>query len=120
MLTINNLSKSFGSNVVLKDFTYHFKLKRVYALMGANGSGKTTLFNIISGFLHADSGTILFDDKDISAFPPHRIAYLGLSRTFQDMRLIPSLSVYDNVLLALKDKPSEHIGASFLAQKKKS
>lgn len=120
MLKIKNLSKSFGSNVVLKDLTYHFKPKHIYALMGANGSGKTTLFNIISGFLHADSGTILFNAKDISTFTPHRIAYLGVSRTFQDMRLIPTLSVYDNLLLALKDKKTEKLPYAFLPAKKQS
>ncbi len=118
MLAINNLSKSFGRNVVLKDFTYHFKPKTIYALMGANGSGKTTLFNIISGFLQADSGTILFYEKNITYFPPHSIVKLGLSRTFQDMRLVPTLNVYDNVLLALKNKHSEQLINAFIPQKK--
>ena len=97
MLKINNLSKSFGSVVVLKDFTYHFKPKTIYALMGANGSGKTTLFNLLGGFLKADERKIIFKDKNIAHMLPHQIANMGMARTFQDMRLIPTLSVYDNV-----------------------
>ena len=85
--------------------------------MGANGSGKTTLFNLLSGFLQSDSGQILFKNTPIENLKPHQIANIGLSRTFQDMRLIPSLSVYDNILLALKNKQSEKLLNAFLPQK---
>lgn len=86
--------------------------------MGANGSGKTTLFNLLSGFLSSDDGQILLKEKAIEELKPHQISNLGLSRTFQDMRLIPSLSVYDNILLALKNKKSEKLLNAFLPQKK--
>lgn len=82
--------------------------------MGANGSGKTTLFNIMSGFLQADSGTVLLSEKNITDLKPYEVANLGVSRTFQDMRLIPSLSVYDNILIAIKNKESEKLYNSFL------
>ena len=117
MLKIKNLSKSFGSVVVLKDFTYHFKPKTIYALMGANGSGKTTLFNLLGGFLKADEGEMMLKDKNIVHFLPHQIANMGMARTFQDMRLIPTLSVYDNVLLAFKNKHSEQFIKAFLPLK---
>jgi len=87
--------------------------------MGANGSGKTTLFNLLSGFLQSDSGQILFKNTPIENLKPHQIANIGLSRTFQDMRLIPSLSVYDNILLALKNKQSEKLLNAFLLQKER-
>ena len=109
MLKIKNLIKSFGSNQVLNNFSYSFKERTIYALMGANGSGKTTLFNLISGFMPSDGGEILFKNHPIQNLKPHQISNLGLSRTFQDMRLIPSLTVYDNILLALKNKQSEKI-----------
>jgi len=109
MLKIKNLTKSFGSNKVLNNFSYSFKERTIYALMGANGSGKTTLFNLLSGFLPSDGGEILFKNHPIQNLKPHQISNLGLSRTFQDMRLIPSLTVYDNILLALKNKQSEKI-----------
>jgi len=114
MLKITNLSKKFGSQVVLSGFNYHFKSKTIYALMGANGSGKTTLFNILSGFLSSDAGEMLFKDSRIESMPPHKIANLGIARTFQDMRLVPTLSVQDNVLLAFKNKHSEQLLNSFL------
>jgi len=118
MLKIINLSKSFGNNVVLKDFSYHFRSHTIYALMGANGSGKTTLFHLLGGFLRGDAGQILFKERDIMTLPPHIIANMGLSRTFQDMRLIPTLSVYDNLLLALNNKKTEPLYYAFLPSKK--
>lgn len=117
ILKIENLNKSFGKNKVLQNFSYTFKEKTIYALMGANGSGKTTLFNLLSGFLQSDAGQILFQEKSIAKLQPFQISNLGLSRTFQDMRLIPSLTVYDNILLALKNKKSEKLLTSFLPQK---
>lgn len=117
ILKIENLNKSFGKNEVLQNFSYAFKEKTIYALMGANGSGKTTLFNLLSGFLQSDAGRIIFKNKPIEQLRPFQISNLGLSRTFQDMRLIPSLTVYDNILLALKNKKSEMLLASFLPQK---
>jgi len=118
ILKIKNLNKSFGNNQVLANFSYEFKAKNIYALMGANGSGKTTLFNLLSGFLQSERGQILFRDNPIENLKPHQIANLGLSRTFQDMRLIPSLSVYENILLALKNKKSEKLLNAFLPQKR--
>ena len=109
ILEIKKLTKSFRNNQVLNNFSYTFKEKTIYALMGANGSGKTTLFNLISGFLPSDGGEILFKNHAIQNLKPQQISNFGLSRTFQDMRLIPSLTVYDNILLALKNKQSEKI-----------
>jgi len=117
MLIIKNLKKNYGNNQVINDFSYHFKEKTIYALMGANGSGKTTLFNILSGFTKSDNGKIIFKNNSIEQMKSHEIANQGISRTFQDMRLIPSLSVYDNILLALKNKKSEKLSISFLSPK---
>jgi len=117
ILKINNLKKSFGKNDVLTNFSYEFKEKTIYALMGANGSGKTTLFNLLSGFLQSDAGEIFFKGKSIEKLKAFQISNVGLSRTFQDMRLIPSLTVYDNILLALKNKESEKLFRAFLPQK---
>ena len=113
MLEIQDLTKSFGSNDVLKNFNYHFKPQTIYALMGANGSGKTTLFNLINGFLKPDSGKIFFKGKDTEKLSAHQVANLGLTRTFQDLRLIPALSVYENILLAFKNKKSEKLPYAF-------
>ncbi|HHH18940.1 MAG TPA: ATP-binding cassette domain-containing protein [Campylobacterales bacterium] len=117
MLTIQNLTKNFGSQNVLDNLSYHFQPNTIYALMGANGSGKTTLYNLINGFLSIESGKLIFNDTDITNLPPYQRANLGIARTFQDMRLIPSISVYDNILLAIKNKPSEKVHYAFLPPK---
>lgn len=113
-LQIKNIQKSFGSQTVLNGLDYHFQPNTIYALMGANGSGKTTLYNLINGFLALDDGKIIFNGLDISMLTPYERANMGLTRTFQDMRLIPSLTVYENVVLAIKNKPSERLKNAFL------
>jgi branched-chain amino acid transport system ATP-binding protein len=74
------------------------------AIIGPNGAGKTTLFNAIAGFLPPTAGRIAFDGHDITRLPPHRRARLGVSRTFQITNLFPSLSVQDNMVLALRGR----------------
>ena len=73
----------------------------VFGIIGPNGSGKTTLINCITGFIRMDSGQVLFDGKDISRLPPHQIADLGVTRTFQIMRPYYSLPVYKNLVIPL-------------------
>jgi branched-chain amino acid transport system ATP-binding protein len=72
------------------------------AIIGPNGAGKTTLFNAIAGAVPPSSGRILFDGHDVTKLPPHRRAKLGISRTFQITNLFPTLSVQDNMILALR------------------
>jgi branched-chain amino acid transport system ATP-binding protein len=72
------------------------------AIIGPNGAGKTTLFNAIAGIVPPTSGRIMFDGHDITKLPPHRRAQLGISRTFQITNLFPTLSVQDNMILALR------------------
>ena len=76
------------------------------AIIGPNGAGKTTLFNAIAGSLAATAGRILFDGHDITGVPTHRRAQLGVSRTFQITNLFPSLTVQDNMVLALRGRGS--------------
>jgi branched-chain amino acid transport system ATP-binding protein len=72
------------------------------AIIGPNGAGKTTLFNAIAGAVPPTGGRIRFDGHDITSLPPHRRAQLGISRTFQITNLFPTLSVHDNMILALR------------------
>ena len=72
------------------------------AIIGPNGAGKTTLFNAITGVIPPTAGTVTFEGKDITRLPPHRRAQLGISRTFQITNLFPTLSVEDNMILALR------------------
>jgi len=72
------------------------------AIIGPNGAGKTTLFNAISGVVLPTAGRVTFNGHDMTRMPPHRRARLGISRTFQITNLFPSLSVEDNMVLALR------------------
>ena len=87
----------------------------IAAIVGPNGAGKTTLFNVVTGFLKADSGRCFLGDLDITGLPPHRIARLGVARTFQDLRLIFQVSALENVLLARPGQRGERIWGALLA-----
>ncbi|NQU85980.1 MAG: ATP-binding cassette domain-containing protein [Mariniphaga sp.] len=86
----------------------------IYSLLGANGSGKTTLFNILTGFLNADDGSIFFKQQRIDNLSPISINALGISRTFQNLRLIEGLTVKENILLAFKWNKGERVWNALL------
>ncbi len=96
---IKNISKSFDGIQAVKNFSFEWKNHRVVGLIGPNGAGKTTLFNIITGFLPADSGNFFLRGKNILKYPAHRIVRKGISRTFQDLRLLRQVTVIENLLL---------------------
>ena len=101
MLKINNISKRFGGLPALSEVTFHVTKGKITALIGPNGAGKSTLINCISGIIPADHGSILFQEKEISGLQAHEIAGLGVARTFQNLRVLPRLSVLENVLCGL-------------------
>jgi branched-chain amino acid transport system ATP-binding protein len=80
------------------------KKGEIYALIGPNGAGKTTIFNNITGIYAPDSGKILFLGEDITGSPPHKVAQLGIGRTFQNIRLFSNLSVEDNILIGMQHR----------------
>jgi branched-chain amino acid transport system ATP-binding protein len=100
LLKIENLTKNFGGVVALWQLGFEVTQGEILGLLGPNGSGKTTLFNVISGFFPPSSGSILFDEKDITGLKPHRIAQFGLVRTFQGTNLFKHRTVWENVLIA--------------------
>jgi len=97
-LQVENLGMRFGGLLALEDFNLEVPEGGLYGLIGPNGAGKTTVFNLISGFLKPTEGRALLQGQDIIGWPPHRIAVLGIARTFQNIRLFGELSVLDNVL----------------------
>jgi branched-chain amino acid transport system ATP-binding protein len=99
LLTIDHLSKSFGGLQALDQVSFDVALGEIQALIGPNGAGKTTCFNLISGVLSASSGSIRLLGREIGGLPPHRIARLGLARTFQNIQLFSGMSVLENVLV---------------------
>ena len=107
MLKIQNLSKAFGGVKAVNDCSFEIKKGTITALIGPNGSGKSTLFNLVSGVLKADSGKIIFDDKEITNKNPEAISNLGISRMFQQSRLFKNLSVRENLLLAIDNEDTK-------------
>jgi len=92
---------------ILKDLSLSLEEKKIYALMGSNGAGKTTLFNLITGFIKTQIGGIFFENKSIINQQPYKINRQGISRTFQDLRLISKLTVKENIFLAIKNNPND-------------
>jgi len=99
ILTISNLSRSFGGLKALDDLSFGLEEGVIHGLIGPNGAGKTTLFNVITGVYPPDEGSIRFMDKEIAGKKPHEIVALGIARTFQNIRLFPSMTVMENVLV---------------------
>jgi len=113
LLEVQGLSKFFDGVKALDDFSSVVNRHEIVGLIGPNGAGKTTLFNILTGFLAPDSGQVFFKGTSLVGCPPHGIASLGVSRTFQDLRLIHRLSVLDNLLLSFRDQAGESLGGLF-------
>ncbi len=125
VLSVNSLRKSFGGQVVLDDISFELRQGEVVLLRGENGSGKTTLLNILTGNLEPDSGEIhisINSTKEVFGWPrkwwqninpfdhftPERIAWEGVGRVWQDIRLFPTMTVLDNVTLASQSQSGEN------------
>jgi branched-chain amino acid transport system ATP-binding protein len=101
LLQVTRLSRSFGGVQAVMNVSFALAKGEILGVIGPNGSGKTTLVNLITGFVKPDTGTILFKGMDITGLPPHKIANMGLTRTFQVMRPYHSLSAYKNLIVPL-------------------
>lgn len=99
ILEINNLSKSFGGLKAVQDVSFAVKENSITAVIGPNGAGKTTLFNLISGALPLDSGTTVFQGKEIQGMQPYQIASRGIARTYQNIKLFPGMTALENVMI---------------------
>ena len=118
VLKVTGLSKSFDGVCALADFSCDVCQGEVLGLIGPNGAGKTTLFNVVTGFIAPESGEISLKGTDITGLAPYKLANCGISRTFQDLRLIRQLSVLDNVLLSFRDQLGERLGNVFFRSKR--
>lgn len=99
MLTLSQVTRRFGGLTALHNVDLTVPRGRIVGLIGPNGAGKTTLINQISGLDHPTSGTITFDGQPIHHAPPHRIARLGIARTYQNIRLFGQMSALQNLLI---------------------
>lgn len=116
-LQLNHITHSFSSEKqILKDLSLSLEQGKIYALMGSNGAGKTTLFNIISGFIKQKSGEIFFSEKNLTHTQAHQRNHLGIGRTFQDLRIITKLSVRENIILSMKENPTDNVLNALLPQ----
>ncbi len=100
LLQLRALRKSFGSLMAIDRLDFDVEAGRITSVIGPNGAGKTTLFNLISGRISADAGTVSFKDRAIGGLPPDAIARLGIARSFQITNIFPGLTALDNVRLA--------------------
>ncbi len=100
VLEMQNVEKHFGGVHAIDNFSVKIENGQIHGLIGPNGAGKTTIFNNITGIYAPDSGKILFLGEDITGSPPHKVAQLGIGRTFQNIRLFSNLSVMENVIIA--------------------
>ena len=115
MLSVQKVTKEFGGIRAVDSCSFEVERASITGLIGPNGAGKTTLFNIVSGFLRADQGEVWFDGRRIDALPPHRIARLGLVRTFQIPRELKAMTVLENLMLVAREQRGERIWNSWFS-----
>lgn len=111
LLDVSGLSKRFGGLQAVGNVDFSVQQGHIKALIGPNGAGKTTLFNLLSGVIHPDSGTVRFNGAFIHGMKPYQIAEKGISRTFQHIRLFTHMSAIENVMIGRH----VHSRAGFLA-----
>ncbi len=100
LLQIKGLSHYFGGLLAVDNFNLDLQEGELVGLIGPNGAGKTTVFNLVTGAYHASEGSILFQGQELVGLPPHKVNGLGISRTFQTIRLWNMMTVLDNVKVA--------------------
>jgi branched-chain amino acid transport system ATP-binding protein len=109
LLAVRDVSVVFGGIIALNGVSFDLHQGQILGLIGPNGAGKTTLFNCLSRLYQPSSGDILLDGVSILTRPPHRIAEIGIGRTFQNVALFPNLSVLDNVRVGTHSRTSSDI-----------
>ena len=101
MFRVEKLKKKFGGLTAVNDVSFSLEEGEVSSIIGPNGAGKTTLFNLLTGHLRPDSGSVFFKDKDISFLAPYHVCQAGIGRSFQKTNIFPKLTTFDNVQMAL-------------------
>ena len=101
ILEVKGVTKMFGGLVAVNNVSFEVSKGEIFGIIGPNGAGKTTLFNVISGFYRPDKGRIFFDGKEITGQKPHKLAKLGLTRTWQIVKPFLGMKVLDNVLVSI-------------------
>ena len=114
LLRVEALSIEFGGVHAVEDLSFEIEAGAIHSIIGPNGAGKTTLFNLITGLYRASRGRVLFEDRDIGGLPPHRLARLGLSRTFQNLQIFFRMTAIENVMVGRHLHESQNVLAHLL------
>ncbi len=101
LLVATNVRKEFGGLVAVNDVDFRIPAGAIVSLIGPNGAGKTTFFNMLTGVYKPTSGSIVFDDHDVTGKPPHAITERGIGRTFQNIRLFQHMTALENVMVGM-------------------
>ena len=114
MLSIENLSKSFGGVHAVQDVSFNVKQGSIHSVIGPNGAGKTTLFNLVTGVYTPTSGQIMFNGENVAGMSPDALARRGMSRTFQNLQVCMNMSALDNVMVGSHLRLNQNLFASML------
>ncbi len=111
LLQVKRLDKHFAGLHAVRNVSFELKLGSITGVLGPNGAGKTTTFNLLTGFIRADSGTVLLEGKSLSGLKPYQIVNRGLARTFQLARPFTGMTVVENVEVACLAERVRHLGS---------
>lgn len=114
LLELKNITKQFGGLTAVAELSESIEAHALVGLIGPNGAGKTTVFNVITGVYAPTQGRLYFEGQDITGERPYRIAQKGIARTFQNIRLFPSLSVAENIRVGFNNAARTHLVGSIL------
>jgi branched-chain amino acid transport system ATP-binding protein len=109
VIDVQDVSKSFGGLVAVRDCSLSVKRGSITGLIGPNGAGKSTLFNLVAGNIVPDSGRIVFDGRDVTGMPPHDLFGLGLLRTFQIAHEFSNMTALENLMVVPPGQPGENV-----------
>ena len=118
LLETHNLTKVFGGIVANKDIDFSIAQGEIVAIIGPNGSGKTTFYNLLTGITPSTYGKILFEGKNITRMKPDKITKLGISRTFQNIRLFGNMTAAENIIVARHCRTSSNMWDALINSKK--
>lgn len=108
-LELEHITMKFGGLVAVDDISLSVKQHEIHGLIGPNGSGKTTIFNILSGYYKPTGGKVFFEGKDLTNQPAHKITRSGFARTFQNLRLFKSMTVLENIVVAMEHNANKSV-----------
>ncbi len=109
VIDVRGVSKRFGGLLAVNNCSLSVERGSITGLIGPNGAGKSTLFNIVAGNIVPDSGSVVFDGKDVTGWPPHRLFRAGMLRTFQIAHEFSNMTALENLMMVPGDQPGEHL-----------